>query len=328
MLNAKILLEHRGYREREFQTCPEDHPLIAQFCGNDPQIILKAARLVQDQVEAIDLNLGCPQNIAKKGHYGSYLQEEWSLIQDIISTLHHGLDVPLTVKIRIFDDVQRTIKYAQMIESAGAQLITVHGRTREQRGTVTGLADWEQIKLVKESLSIPVFANGNILFSDDIKRCMKVTGVDGIMTAEGNLYNPAIFEPECLKIWQIVDEYLDIVRDEAPSAISAVRGHLFKLYRPCLSTFTGHREQFGAARSFEELSQIAADLNHHLRQKYNASPIDAPLNHSSTGTFASEFFCRSHIRDTTLFSSIYPLERAIGGALGERPTKISKIEAS
>lgn len=309
MLNAKIFLEHNSYQQREFQTCPEDHPLIAQFCGHDPEVILQAARRVQDQVEAVDLNLGCPQNIARKGRYGSYLQEEWELIRDIVSTLHRELLVPVTVKIRVFEDTERTLRYAKMIEEAGAQLLTVHGRVREQRGEKTGLADWEKIRLIKEAASIPVFANGNILFKDDIERCLQQTGADGVMTAEGNLYNPAIFKDEYPLAWEMVDEYLNICRHEAPASLTAVRGHLFKMYRPCLNNFVEERSALGAAKSFEELSQVTARINDGLRKKHAASgeeSIRRPQNHSSSGVTSPEWFCRSYIRDRSLFASVYP----------------------
>lgn len=309
MLNAKIFLEHTSYQQREFQTCPEDHPLIAQFCGHDPEVILQAARRVQDQVEAVDLNLGCPQNIARKGRYGSYLQEEWELIRDIVGTLHRELVVPVTVKIRVFEDTERTLRYAKMIEEAGAQLLTVHGRVREQRGEKTGLADWGKIRLVKEAVGIPVFANGNILFKDDIGRCLEQTGADGVMTAEGNLYNPAIFKDEYPLVWEMVDQYLDICRYEAPASLTAVRGHLFKMYRPCLGSFVEERSALGAAKSFEELSKVAAQINDGLRKKYAAGGnggAGRPQNHSSSGATSPEWFCRAYIRDKPLFASVYP----------------------
>lgn len=304
MLNAKIFLNHRGYREREFQTHPADHPLIAQFCGHDPETIVAAARLVQSQVEAVDLNLGCPQNIARKGHYGSYLQEEWALIRNIISCMHRELTVPVTAKIRIFPNVERTIQYAQMIEAAGAQLLTIHGRLREQRGEKTGLADWDQIRAVREALSIPVFANGNILFADDIPRCLEATGAQGVMTAEGNLYNPAVFEDHYPLVWNMVEEYLTICREEAPASLTAARGHLFKLYRPCLGNFLEHRARLGEAKSFDQLSLVAEELNVLLRERYAASDEChrvPPLNNRTSGISSPEWFCRSYIRDRTLF---------------------------
>lgn len=97
--------------------------------------------------------------------------------------MHAELDVPVTCKIRIFPSVEKTVRYARMLQEAGCQMLTVHGRLREQRGQATGLADWDQIRAVVEALDIPVIANGNILFHDDIQRCLDYTKACGVMTA-------------------------------------------------------------------------------------------------------------------------------------------------
>ena len=132
-----------------------DRPLIIQFCANDPNQLLTSALAVQDYCDAIDLNLGCPQDIAKRGRYGSFLQDDWKLIENLsglhlrsfisdfncrfffgktVSTLHENLSVPVTAKFRVFPTVEKTVKYAKMLEKAGAQIIACHGRIREQRG--------------------------------------------------------------------------------------------------------------------------------------------------------------------------------------------------
>ncbi|QDS77853.1 hypothetical protein FKW77_006752 [Venturia effusa] len=174
-----------------------DRPLFVQFCANDPDVLLDAARFVQPFCDAVDLNLGCPQGIAKKGHYGAFLQEDQDLIYRLINKLHLGLDIPVTAKMRILDTKEKTLEYARLLLSAGASIITIHGRRREQKGHNTGVADWQMIKFLRDNLpsETVIFANGNILQHEDIKTCIDATGADGIMSAEGNLRDPSIFAP-------------------------------------------------------------------------------------------------------------------------------------
>jgi tRNA-dihydrouridine synthase 1 len=172
-----------------------DRPLTVQFCANDPDELLGAAKHVAPFCDAVDLNLGCPQGIARKGRYGAFLQEDQQLIFDLINKLHNELDVPVTAKIRILETKEKTLEYARNVLKAGASILTVHGRHRDQKGHKTGLADWKMIRYLREQLGeeVVLFANGNILRREDIDRCLEETGADGVMSAEGNLYDPAIF---------------------------------------------------------------------------------------------------------------------------------------
>ncbi|TVY55790.1 tRNA-dihydrouridine(16/17) synthase [NAD(P)(+)] [Lachnellula cervina] len=172
-----------------------DRPLFVQFCANDPEELLEAARYVAPYCDAVDLNLGCPQGIARKGKYGAFLQEDQDLIFALVNKLHLELSVPVTAKIRILDTRKETLAYARKVVKAGASILTVHGRTREMKGHKTGLADWGVIKFLREQLprDTVLFANGNVLQKGDVERCLQETGVDGVMSAEGNLYDPAIF---------------------------------------------------------------------------------------------------------------------------------------
>lgn len=172
-----------------------DRPLTVQFCSNDPEDLLNAAKHVAPFCDAVDLNLGCPQGIARRGNYGAFLQEDWGLISSMIKKLDAELDVPITAKMRVLETNEKTLEYAKTILDAGASILTVHGRRREQKGHNTGLADWTMIRYLRENLpkETVLFANGNILQHEDIAKCLEETGADAVMSAEGNLYDPTIF---------------------------------------------------------------------------------------------------------------------------------------
>lgn len=217
-----------------------DRPLFVQFCANDPDMLLAAAKKVEKHCDAVDINFGCPQGIAKRGNYGAFLQDDWDLIQRLVGILHTNLAIPVTAKFRLHPDPVRTIAYARMLEAAGAQILTVHGRTREMKGQQTGLADWEMIKKVKEAVNVPVFANGNILYGEDVEKCLEMTGCDGVMSAEGNLSNPSLFLPpnhphSHPSLILLANRYLDIVAGlRTPTGNSAMKSHLFRLLKPVL----------------------------------------------------------------------------------------------
>uniref|UniRef100_A0A182LUH3 tRNA-dihydrouridine(16/17) synthase [NAD(P)(+)]-like n=1 Tax=Anopheles culicifacies TaxID=139723 RepID=A0A182LUH3_9DIPT len=265
MFHSSCFTKDPKYRKDSLQTCPEDRPLIIQFCGNDPKIMLEAALLAQDHCDAIDINLGCPQAIAKRGHYGAFLQDEWELLREIVSTLHRNLAIPVTCKIRIFEDMAKTIRYARMLQDAGAQILTVHGRTREQKGPLTGLADWKYVSVLRQQLNIPIFSNGNIMSVQDVERCIAETGVNGVMTAEGNLHNPALFEGVNPTSWSMAHEYLDLV-EQYPAPISYIRGHLFKICHHLmhLKSNAELREKLAGSHSVAEFRSVVIQLE----QKY------------------------------------------------------------
>ncbi|KAG2237003.1 hypothetical protein INT48_001770 [Thamnidium elegans] len=287
------------YRSEQWTTNAEDRPLIVQFCANDPETLLTAAKYVEHECDAVDLNLGCPQYIAKKGRYGSFLQEDWETIYKLISTLHKELIVPVTAKIRVFESVEKTIEYAKMIESAGAQMLVVHGRVREQKGHHTGLADWTKIKAVKEAVNIPVIANGNILYHDDLQHCLEQTGADGIMSAEGNLFNPTLFTPLSLPpmTYDIAQEYLEICKQLKPITRPVIiKSHLFKLFHASFPVHTDLRDRLGVCFNIEEMVRITNELTDRLKkEQQQATKEVVVVNDDNIRTYAP-WRCQSLFR--------------------------------
>lgn len=210
MFHARLFAESAKYRDAHFEAtrAPSDpsapyldgnpafdRPLFVQFCANDPAHLLAAARLVAPHCDAVDLNLGCPQGIARKGRYGAFLQEDQALVHRLVRALADGLPVPVTAKIRVLDTPEATLAYARNVLAAGASVLAVHGRRRDQKGHYTGLADWRVIRYLRDNLPADtvLFANGNVLTHADLERCLAATGADAVMSAEGNLSDPAIF---------------------------------------------------------------------------------------------------------------------------------------
>ncbi|XP_073984071.1 dihydrouridine synthase 1 [Rhodnius prolixus] len=265
MYHSAIFIKDARYRREALLSSPQDRPLIIQFCGNDPNTILAAAKLAEPHCDAIDINLGCPQAIAKRGNYGAFLQDDWELLTKIIKTLRSELSIPVTCKVRVFECIEKSVEYAKMLERAGCQMLTVHGRTREQKGPLTGIASWKHIKAVRKNVKIPLFANGNIQCMYDIERCLEETGVNGVMTAEGNLYNPYIFEGIYPPAWQPALEYLDLV-EQYPCPTSYSRGHLFKIFHQlfALEENVELREEIAKGAGLEDFRNAVIKL----KEKY------------------------------------------------------------
>lgn len=244
-----------------YTTSASDRPLVVQICGNSADAMLRVGLIIQEHCDAIDINLGCPQQVAKRGYYGAYLQDDWELVGSIVRTLSSRLLVPVTCKIRVFESVERSVEYARMIEDAGCALLAVHGRTREQRGTDMGLASWRHIRAIKEAVGIPVLSNGNIMHHDDIERCLEYTKCDGVMVGETHLYNPLVFTGKRKTCLEVIGEYLDICRGDPRSAgLKHVRSHLFKLLHTYFAAYPWKRRLLDACGSVEEIHSFYLGL--------------------------------------------------------------------
>jgi len=132
MIYADKLVYDAAYREEVTQDLGEgnDHPLILQFAANDPATLLAATQHIMHLVDAVDINLGCPQHRAKLEHFGSYLTDkhDWPLIADMVRILKQNISIPVTAKIRLLSSLEETRELCKLLEESGIDMIAVHGR--------------------------------------------------------------------------------------------------------------------------------------------------------------------------------------------------------
>lgn len=178
------------------KTVPEERPFAIQLFGNDPEIMGRAAAIVSTHpVDIIDINMGCPvRKVIKKGS-GVALMKDFTRAEAIIHSVIDNTDLPVTIKFRSgWDDSSITApEFAAMAQAAGACAVTIHARTWAQ--IFGGRADRSVITRVKESVSIPVIGNGDILCHADGLDMMAETGCDAVMVGRGALGNPWVFRP-------------------------------------------------------------------------------------------------------------------------------------
>ena len=211
MVNAKSL--ELGYgEEKVIELSDESGPIGVQLFDHRPQSMIDAALKAESSgAFLIDINMGCPvRKIAKKGG-GSALLKEPELAQTIVKKVSKAISIPLTVKIRLgwCENTINTESFALGLQEAGAQLVTVHGRTRKQG--FSGRADWEAIAKIKKSLDIPVIANGDIKNSRDAIECLEITNADGVMIGRASMGAPWL-------VGQIDDEINNQKTFKAPDA--------------------------------------------------------------------------------------------------------------
>ena len=167
----------------------------AQIFGNDPQIMAQAAQLALEisSCDFIDINMGCPMpKIANSGD-GCGLMRTPELAGDIVDAVVKAVDVPVTVKCRLGWDKGciNVLDFTKRMEDKGAAMLTVHGRTRSM--LYSGKADWDMIAKVKQQLSVPVIANGDIVDGETAVRCKKWTNADGLMIGRATFGDPWVF---------------------------------------------------------------------------------------------------------------------------------------
>lgn len=167
-------------------------PISYQISGHKPHMMRQAAEFLTQFADMVDINMGCPVKKVVGGQDGAALMRNPTLAADLVKAVKEGTNKPVSVKFRLGYTAEEMnyVEYGQAMQEAGAEFITIHGRTRSQM--YSGKADWAKIKVLKENVDIPVFANGDILTVDDAIKCIEHSGADGVAVGRGALGDPTL----------------------------------------------------------------------------------------------------------------------------------------
>ena len=254
----------------------------AQIFGNDPATMAEGARLALEisGCDFIDINMGCPMpKIANSGD-GCGLMRTPELAGEIVKAVSAAVGVPVTVKCRLGWDKGsiNVLDFTKRMEDNGAAMITVHGRTRSM--LYTGVADWDMIHKVKEQLSIPVIANGDITDGDAARRCMKRTGADGLMIGRSVFGDPWIFQevqaslagqeypgrPVLKDRIEVAVEQFRLAEQDHGEHIACLeaRKH-FAWYLRGVSHSSYYKKEITSLKTMEDIYRVAKDVVRDLR---------------------------------------------------------------
>lgn len=242
MISSEFLAQVKGgdITKRD----PDHSPISYQISGHKPHLMRAAAEYLTPFADMIDINMGCPVNKVVKGQDGCSLMRNPSLAADLVKAVKDGTDKPVSVKFRLgytLDELN-FVEFGEQMQEAGAEFITIHGRTRSQM--YSGVADWKSIRKLKENVDIPVFANGDILTVDDAIRCIEESGADGVAVGRASMGDPTLigriehFFATGEKLPEpTLDEKIEILKEHLNQEI-ALRGEnvgikFFRKFYPC-----------------------------------------------------------------------------------------------
>ena len=227
---SQLRLDHRG----------EPGPRVVQIAGGDPQMLAESARYNVDHgADIIDINMGCPAKKVCRKAAGSALLANEPLVAKILEATVNAVDVPVTLKIRTGADAanRNGLRIAELAQASGIAALSVHGRTRAQ--LYTGEAEHDTVRQIKQAVSIPVIANGDINSPERAREVLDYTGVDGLMIGRAACRQPWLFGQ--------IDTYLRTGQKRPPPTLteqrSLILGHLEALY-----DFYGERNGVRIAR--------------------------------------------------------------------------------
>lgn len=301
MILADSFCQNSKARSNEFSTTASDSPLIVQFAANNTLDFADASKLISPYADGVDLNCGCPQKWAMKDGYGCALLSRPDIIYDLVREVKNctSKNFSISVKIRILNDLKKTINLCQQLEKCGVTFITVHGRTPQQKSGDS--INVSALKEVCQSVQVPVVANGGIKTLEDADTLYDAVKCNGVMAASGILTNPALFSGahrtplSCVKLWQTLKD-----KDNQRITFQCYHHHLVFMLEKVLTK--QQKQVFNHLSTFESvdeyLNKYLEATDNVLDYRYNLDdfilcdfPDEITLKHSSKCRSCSKSIC-------------------------------------
>lgn len=268
MIASQEMIRASQKTQKMATKCDSEYPMAVQLAGTDPAIMAEAAKMNEDRgADMIDINMGCPVKKIVKSYAGSALMRNEDLAGEIMQAVKNAVSVPVTVKMRLGwdEDSFNAPVLAKMAQDIGLACVTVHGRTRNQM--YGGTADWLAIKKVKDVLSIPLIANGDIQTFADVDQIFNQSGADGIMIGRGAYGRPWFLR-------QVMD-YIESGTTPAEPSLEDQRALVLRHYDMILDHYGIHTGVRHARKHLSWYCKGLRDATHFRTQIMQLSDPDA-----------------------------------------------------